>query len=113
VRDVLVVLPSVEDDSVELVGARADGGWMMQRTRRNGADLAVHTRRVTRFFISPLRRGFEGAPLAPIVFSWLARRGAGATRLDPHDVRDARQLRARLEWLFRDARLFHERIQQC
>jgi len=113
VRDVLVVLPSVEDDSVELVGARVDGGWMMQRTRRNGADLAVHTRRVTRFFVSPLRRGFEGAPLAPLVFSWLAGRGAGATRLDPHDVRDARQLRTRLESLFRDERLFHERIHQC
>ena len=41
VRDVIVVVPSVETDSVELVAARADGGWMIQRTRRNGADLAV------------------------------------------------------------------------
>src|SRR5881409_2598219 len=29
-RDVLVVVPSVEDDSVELVGARVDGAWMIQ-----------------------------------------------------------------------------------
>src|ERR1700730_18473307 len=72
IRDVIVVLPSVEDDSVELVAARADGGWMIQRTRRNGADLAVHTARLSRFFFSPIRRGFERSSLAPIVFSWLA-----------------------------------------
>src|SRR5207244_9471264 len=40
-RDTVVLVPSVEDDSVELVGARVeDGGWMIQRTRRSGADLA-------------------------------------------------------------------------
>ena len=113
VRDALVVAASVEEDSVELIGARVDGGWMIQRTRRNGADLAVHTRRVMRFFVSPLRRGFDTRPLAPIVFSWLAHRGAAATRIDPHDVRDARDLRARLEALLRDDRLFRERIEQC
>ena len=50
VRDVLVVQPSIESDSVELVGAAVDGRWMIQRTRRNGADLAVHARRVMKFF---------------------------------------------------------------
>src|SRR4029077_1554537 len=40
-RDVLVVQPSIEPDSVELIGAAVDGRWMIQRTRRNGADLAV------------------------------------------------------------------------
>src|SRR5207245_2843385 len=54
VRDVVVVVPSVEVDSAELVCARPDGGWSIQRTRRNGADLAVHTRRLLRFFVSPL-----------------------------------------------------------
>src|SRR5439155_5812626 len=39
VRDVLVLLPSVEEDSVELVAAAVDGRWTIQRTRRNGADL--------------------------------------------------------------------------
>jgi len=111
VRDVLVLAPSVEADSVELVAAAADGAWMIQRTRRNGADLAVHTQRVMRFFRSPLRRD-EVAPLAPIVFSWLAQRGAAATRLDPHDVRDARELRARLAALLNDERLFRERLDQ-
>lgn len=109
VRDVVVLVPSVESDSVELVAARADGPVMLQRTRRSGADLGVHTRRIGRFFHSALRRGFSDAALAPIVFSWLARRGARATRLDP----DEASLRRRLEALFRDERLFHERLQQC
>src|SRR5438874_10554607 len=54
VRDVVVVVPSVEIDSAELVCVRPDGGWFIQRTRRSGADLAVHTRRVKRFFVSAL-----------------------------------------------------------
>ena len=113
VRDVLVIAPSVEEDSVELVGARVDGEWMIQRTRRNGADLAVHAQRSMRFFRSRLRRDVVEPALAPIVFSWLARRGVNATRLDPHDVRDARELRTRLAALLRDERLFRERLEQC
>ncbi len=112
-RDVLVLLRSIEADSVELVAAAVDGRTMIQRTRRSGADLAVHAQRVMRFFRSPLSRASEerGA-LAPIVFSWLAQRGACATRLDPHDVGTPRDLRARLAALFADARLFHERLEQ-
>jgi hypothetical protein len=111
-RDVLVLLPSVEPDSIELVAAGVDGRWMIQRTRRGADDLAVHTQRVMRFF-NGLRRGRDQAPpLAPIVFSWLAGRGAAATRLDPRDVRDARELRGRLRALLRDERLFHERLDQ-
>lgn len=113
VRDVLVIAPSIEADSVELVGAAADGRWMLQRTRRSGDDLAVHAQRVLRFFRGALRRPASATRLAPIVFSWLAARGATATRIDPHDVRDARELRARLHALFRDAELFHERLHQC
>lgn len=110
VRDVIVVVRSIEEDSAELVAARADGGWMIQRTRRNGADLAVHTARLSRFFLSPLRRKFDSAALAPIVFSWLARRGATASRLNPHDADDARDLRRRLAALLADEELFAERI---
>jgi predicted GIY-YIG superfamily endonuclease len=110
VRDVIVVLPSVEAASVQLVAARTDGGWLIQRTPRSGADLAVHTARLLRFFVSPLRRPFSNAPLAPIVFSWLARRGASATRLDPHDAASPRVLRARLAALLADEELFTGRI---
>ena len=112
VRDVLLLVPSIEADSAELVAAAADGRWTIQRTRRNGADLAVHTQRVMRFF-NGLRRGSDlQPPLAPLIFSWLAGRGAGATRLDPHDVRDAREMRGRLAALLRDQGLFAERLDQ-
>jgi predicted GIY-YIG superfamily endonuclease len=114
VRDVLVLVPSIEADSVELAGARVDGGWMFQRTRRSGADLGVHSRRVMKFFgAAGHRRLGTGNGLAPIVFSWLAQRGAKATRLDPHDASSARVLARRLAALFRDERLFHERLEQC
>ena len=49
-------------------------------------------------------------PLAPLVFSWLARRGARATRLDPHDAASARELQGRLMRVLEDARLFADRI---
>jgi hypothetical protein len=109
IKDVILVLPSVEEDSVEMVGARTDGGWMIQRTRRTGADLAVHARRLFRFFNSALRREDDLA-LAPMVFSWLAGRGAASSRLDPHDAPTHAALRASLGALLRDERLFAERI---
>jgi predicted GIY-YIG superfamily endonuclease len=112
VRDVLVLAPSVEADSVELIGAVVDGRWTIQRTRRNGADLAVHTQRLMRFFNGLRRHETPSLALAPIVFSWLHRRGDAVTRLDPRDVRDARELRGRLAALLRDERLFHERLEQ-
>ena len=110
VKDVIVVLPSVEPDSAELVAARTDGGWMIQRTRRSGADLAVHARRLFRFFHSPLRRGEDAARLAPIVFSWLAGRGAASSRLDPDDAPTLKVLQSRLATLLADDALFAERI---
>jgi predicted GIY-YIG superfamily endonuclease len=112
VRDVLVLAPSIEADSVELIAAAEDGRWMIQRTRRNGADLAVHTQRVMRFFNGLRRREAQSLAFAAIVFSWLHRRGQEATRLDPRDVRDPRELRGRLAALLRDERLFHERLDQ-
>jgi hypothetical protein len=107
IRDVLVIVPSVEEDSVELLAARAEGGWMLQRTRRNGADLAVHATRVRKFFKPSAAATL---PFAPLVFSWLAGRGQAATRIDPHDARSARELAARLSALLADERLFAERL---
>ncbi|HEY2904430.1 MAG TPA: nucleotide excision repair endonuclease [Vicinamibacterales bacterium] len=113
VRDVIIVVPSVEEDSAECVAARPDGGWLIQRTRRNGADLAVHATRLWRFFNSALRNARDTtAPLAPIVYSWLAQRGANATRLDPHAAASVRVLRMRLSALLKDDRLFVERLDQ-
>ncbi len=116
VRDVIVLLPSIEADSVELIAARADGPWMMQRTRRNGADLAVHSHRLWKFFFGLARTthaALRAPHLAPLVFSWLSQRGASATRLDPRVDASARALRARIAALFRDERLFRERLEQC
>jgi predicted GIY-YIG superfamily endonuclease len=118
-RDVLVVQPSIDPDSVELIGAAVDGRWTIQRSRRNGADLAVHARRMRTFFSGAERRLTNDGPrrvgvpqLSPLVFSWLAGRGAGATRLDPHDVASAKQLQMRLAALLADDRLFVERLDQ-
>ena len=116
-RDVLVVQPSIEADSVELICAAVDGRWMIQRTRRNGADLAVHARRLWKFFrqgtlANAERRTPNVARLAPLVFSWLTGRGAGATRLDPHDAASASELHRRLAALLADDRLFVERLDQ-
>jgi predicted GIY-YIG superfamily endonuclease len=110
VRDVIVVVRSVADDSAELVAARADGGWLVQRTRRDGAELTAHAGRMMRFFNSPLGHRFDGRALAPLVFSWLAGRGAAASRLDPHEAVSPRQLATRLAALLRDERVFTERI---
>jgi hypothetical protein len=111
IRAVLLVLPSIEADSVELLAARADGAWMIQRTRKNGADLGVHSRRIKAFFKRsvglPARDGDSA-----LVFSWLAQRGAATTRLDPHDCRSARELAVRLDALLGDDRLFVERLDQ-
>ena len=110
VRDVVIVLPSIEPDSAEVVAAGARGDCLMLRTRRSGVDLVVHVPRLTRFFTSPLRRSFDGLKLAPIVFSWLADRGRLASRLDPHDAAGSRAFRARLKALLADEALFSERI---
>ena len=111
-RDVLVVQPSIEPDSVELIAAAIDGRWTIQRTRRNGADLAVHARRITTFFRGGEPRTTGAALLSPLVFSWLAGRGAAATRLDPHDSASPKQLQGRLAALLADDRLFVERLDQ-
>lgn len=112
VRDTIVIVSSAEEDSVELVAARADGPVMIQRTRRNGRDLAVHTPRLWKFFRP---RFFSTSvpgdgPLAPIVFSWLAGRGAASTRIAMRDVASKADLRARLEAVVDDRDLFSERI---
>jgi len=109
-RDVIVVVPSVDIQSAELVAARADGEWLIVRTARDASELKGHATRLMRFFRSPLRDRFASRPLAPIVFSWLAGRGTSASRLDPHDAPTVAALRSRLRVLLADDDLFAERI---
>ena len=114
-RDVIVVAPSVEADSVELIAARVDDGrWMIQRTRRNGADLAVHAHRLWRFFNSALRQAANvrsAARADRVSRGWPAagRRPRASIRTT---ARSVQEMRARLAALLRDERLFHERIEQ-
>jgi predicted GIY-YIG superfamily endonuclease len=110
-RDVIVVVPSRAEDAVHLVAARPDGEWLQQETRRDGSELRSHARRLFRFFHSPLRSREDPSPLAPIVYSWLARRGQTATRLDAHDSPTAADLEARLRALVADRSLFSERLE--
>ena len=110
-RDVIVVVPSRTEDAVQLVAARPDGDWFQQPTRRDGSELRSHARRLYRFFHSPLRSREDPSPLAPIVYSWLARRGQTASRLDPHESATATNLEARLRALLADRALFSERLE--
>jgi hypothetical protein len=110
VRDVLLILPSVEPDLAELIAARADGPVLTQRTGRHDRNLASHTRRLWQFFSRTITVSAPGVSLAPIVFSWLAARGAATTRVDPADAASDSELRSNLETLLQDSRLFTERL---
>jgi GIY-YIG catalytic domain len=110
VRDVLLLLPSTELDSAELVAARADGPVLTQRTGRHDQELASHTRRLWQFFDRAVAVSAPALSLAPLVFSWLAGRGATTTRLYPDDAASDSDLRSSLETLLQDSRLFAERL---
>jgi predicted GIY-YIG superfamily endonuclease len=113
VRDVVVVLPSLDADSVELIAARTSGTTMILRTFRDGHQLAVDTERLWMFFergemLGGLAPGERA--LAPIVFSWLAVRGAKATRFEVGDLVSADDLRVRLAVALSSPQLFSERL---
>jgi predicted GIY-YIG superfamily endonuclease len=111
VRDVIVLAPSTEAESVELVAARVDGHVMLQRANRNAEGLAPVAEGLCECFgIGMSRTAPIELPLAPLVFSWLAGRGNRTTRLDPHDVATPDELRVRLAALFKDDALFDERL---
>ena len=114
-RDTLLVLPSASEGAVELLAARVDGTVLLQRASRDGKGLAARAAALRRFFAGqPVEAATQDSRtmsgLAPLVFSWLAGRGASATRLDPHDVPSARELQRRLQLLFDDTQLFSERL---
>jgi hypothetical protein len=108
VQDVVLLVPSIDPEAAELVAARDDGAVMLHRTRRNGAELARHTRELWTFFIR--KSDGAGDRFAPLIFSWLAGRGLHTTRVNPRDFASARQLRAHLGHLLADKGLFSERV---
>ena len=110
VKDTIALLPSVEPDSVELVAALARGGVLVQRTRRNGRDLAVHAARLWRFGRGRAASGGALAAAAPLVFSWLDHRGAAVTRVEYAAVSSARDLQRVLATALAHRDLLGERI---
>jgi predicted GIY-YIG superfamily endonuclease len=110
VRDVALLVPSIDPDAVHIVAARAHGEVMLQNVDRHGATLGDDAVRLWDFFRQPAGRSTGGLALAPLVFSWMAGRGRNVTRVDPHDAADAGELAERLATLFSDASLFVERL---
>lgn len=108
IGDVVLLMPSIDPASVELIAAREDGATMVQRTQRSGGELGRHCRLLWAFFRR--RPPAAGDGLAPLVFSWLAGRGERATRVNPRDSASPRQLRAQLAQLLADKELFGERL---
>jgi hypothetical protein len=108
VQDVVLLVPSIDPEAAELVAARHDGAAMLQRTRRSGAELARHSRKLWTFFTQRSGPARDGS--APLVFSWLAGRGARTTRLSPRDFASAKHLRVQLGHLLADKDLFSERL---
>src|SRR5262245_45804492 len=111
VRDVAVLVPSVDPESVEIVAARAHGDVLIQHADRDGTRLAETADVLWAFFHRATDESAASRPaLAPLVFSWIAGRGRNATRLDPHDAAAADEMAARLVSLFKDTSLFVERL---
>jgi predicted GIY-YIG superfamily endonuclease len=113
VHDVIVILPSVDSDAVELIAASTIGATFIHRTWRDRRAVADDAVRLWSFFASCDELG-EADPddraLAPIVFSWLASRGARATRLERRELDSADDLRVRLSAALASPQLFTERL---
>lgn len=116
VRDVIVLLPSVDAERIEIVAARADGATQIHGVSRTDGDMHAVANRLRLFFTAPasavaaVLAASPDAALAPLVFSWLARRGQRATRLDPHACGSSEDLQMQLERLCTDRDLFVERV---
>jgi hypothetical protein len=112
VRDVVVLVPSLDPDSVDVVAARVQGDVRLERADRSGTTLAETSATLWEFFGHTAEApGTATSPaLAPLVFSWIAGRGRHATRVDPQDASNAGELTAHLASLFSDASLFVERL---
>jgi predicted GIY-YIG superfamily endonuclease len=108
VRDVVLLLPSVGVDVVQFVAARPDGSTVMRQASRTGVDCDALATDLWSFFDQPA--GSDGDAFAPLVFSWLARRGRRTTRIHPDDVDSWAEWRDRLRQLLGDKDLLVERL---
>jgi len=132
VKDLIVIVPSVDPVSAEIVCVRPDGTWHQARARRDGRGLGAAVRRIRRFFkpeagarrsrarntagatdpgATADKAGTDVPALAPLVYSWVAGRGQRATRVDPTDYPTASSLERCLAGLLADGDLFTERLE--
>jgi len=112
-RDMIALLPSAAPDSAELIAARAAEPTLIHRTFRDGRHVNFDAERLWTFFegLEPAGEVAENEQaLAPIAFSWLAGRGANATRLEVEDLVSADDLRTRLWVALRSPELFRDRL---
>jgi predicted GIY-YIG superfamily endonuclease len=109
IRDAVVVVPSIDPDSVELVAASTRGPTLALRTPRDGRQVRIDAERLWIFFEKPELAPDEPA-LAPLVFSWLAGRGADATRLEAGNFASSESLGAALSATLRSTELFAGRV---
>ena len=108
IRDVVLVLPSIDSSAAELLAARVDGATWLQKTPRSGAGLTRHSRQLWDFFCRDTSA--VGDSSAALVFSWLATRGQRSTRVHPCDAGSATELRRQLRQLLADRDVFAERL---
>lgn len=112
-HDVVIVLPSNDPNMARLVAARVSGQTLIQNALRTGEDLSLLATRLWQFFSLVSRtseRPLNEHLLAPIVFSWLAGRGAAATRFQMRELTSSDDLQLRLSTVLGDRNLFSERI---
>jgi predicted GIY-YIG superfamily endonuclease len=112
VRDTVLLLPSIDPQSVDVVAARDRGDVLLLRADRRGNALTETAGVLWEFFrrVTVESAASSQLALAPLVFSWMAGRGRHVTRIDPHDSASVAGMAARLGALFSDTSLFTERL---
>jgi predicted GIY-YIG superfamily endonuclease len=108
IRDVVLVLPSIDSNVATLLAARADGSILLQHTLRSGVELERHSWELWEFFGHRTCTAHES--FAALVFSWLAHRGQRTTRVYPADAGVLSELRRQLSQLLADKNVFAERL---
>jgi hypothetical protein len=114
IRDVILLLPSIQPDAAEIVAVSVAGAVIQRRMSRECSQ--PHSVSELWVFFSELIDGSAdqirtaSERTAPLVFSWLAGRGHRTTRLDPHECASESELAARLDRLLRDRDLFVDRV---
>jgi predicted GIY-YIG superfamily endonuclease len=110
IADVVLIVPSVDQGSVQAIGAQPTGRALMVALTKEDASLHACADRLWTFFNSSAKDVSGETPFGALVYSWLQRRGADTTRLDPRDTCSLHAFRDRLRSVRDDAHLFTGRL---